>query len=74
MQATIVRDGFLLSEVQRAGSETILVAPCVDYQAWEALPRVLRFEGQTFGLTGWNSDREQAYWRPTKLAATSIPT
>jgi len=47
--------------VARVGDE--LVVSCTDYDEYRALPAALRFEGQLYGRTGWNSDRGQAYYR-----------
>lgn len=63
LHATLDPSAFLLSEVQRVDGETILVADCAGYEVFEALPRVLNYEGKNFGLTGWSSDTDRAYWR-----------
>jgi hypothetical protein len=40
-----------------------LVVECADYDVYATLPRVVEYKGATYGLTGWNSDRGQAYYR-----------
>lgn len=70
MIAETVQSAFLLSEIQRYKGQTILVADCRDFDHYSALPRVLKFEGKIFALTGWNSDTHRAYWKIGGLIAT----
>lgn len=63
MQAKIEAGWQLLSRVEHIGNETILVGPCVDFDAFARLPTALRWEDQLFALTGWNSDKGEAYWK-----------
>lgn len=50
----------------------VLVGECPDYDAFQALPRVLSYAGRDYALTGWNSDSNEAYWKPSSLIATVV--
>lgn len=71
-EAWTVPSAFLLSEIQQVEGETILIADCADYDAFQALPRVLHWEGRDFSLTGWNSDTHRACWKITNRIATIV--
>ena len=69
MVAETVPSAFLLSSVERCEGRTILLAPCEDYDAYRALPSVLKYEGAIYSLTGWNSDKGYACWQVTHRVA-----
>lgn len=50
----------------------VLVGECADYDAFVALPRVLSYDDRLYGLTGWDSDKQEAYWKPSYLIATIV--
>jgi len=45
------------------------VVPCADYDAYRDLPAGIEFEGREYGLTGWNSDTCNAYYRTSRKFA-----
>ncbi len=45
------------------GNTVILTVTCRDYDHYKQLPQAVAFDGKTFGLTGWNSDRCIACYR-----------
>lgn len=47
-----------------------LETDCADYDALKTLPKVVQFDGRTYGQTGWNSDRGVAYYSTSKSVAT----
>lgn len=47
-----------------------LETDCADYDVLKALPKVVEFEGRKYGQTGWNSDRNTAYYGTAKKFAT----
>ncbi len=49
----------------------VVVAPCDGYQGFDKLPKGITFNGVPYGLTGWNSDRNVAYFRTDKVVALS---
>lgn len=61
--AVTVPSAFLLSEVCQIEGDTILIADCADYDAYKALPPVLKWEEKDYALSGWNSDSHRAYWK-----------
>lgn len=68
--ASTVPSDFILKDVQKVGSETILIGVCADYDAYCNLPTILLWEKNKYGLTGWNSDSCTACWKQTRLIAT----
>jgi len=41
----------------------VLVSQCNSHEAFKQLPEMVNFEGTLFGKSGWNSDKEIAYYR-----------
>ena len=42
----------------------IIVVTCIDYDHLKTLPEVVRdHQGVLYGQTGWNSDRNEAYFK-----------
>ena len=62
-EAVPVTSAFVLADVQQVDGETILIADCVDYDAFKALPPALHYQGKNFSLTGWSSDTHRACWK-----------
>jgi hypothetical protein len=50
----------------------VLIGECADYDAFILLPRVLRWEGDLYAVTGWDSDKGEAYWKPSRLIAEVV--
>jgi hypothetical protein len=46
--------------------------PCSGYEALEALPAALEYEGKVCGRTGWNSDRGVAYYSSSRKVAKGV--
>ena len=47
-----------------------LTVPCPeDYETFRTLPQAVTFDGRTYGLTGFNSDRHVAYYRSDAAVA-----
>jgi hypothetical protein len=59
-------------EIQIVPGDLILITSCPDYDAFESLPRAVNYEGRTFGLTGWNSDRGHGYYKTSRKFATPL--
>lgn len=70
MQATAIQAITILS-IEHIEGDTILLTTCPDYDAFRALPQAVDFDGTTYGLTGWNSDRCIACYKDTALVAVS---
>jgi len=51
---------------------TVLTTSCVDLYRYSALPDVVSYDGSDFGLTGWNSDRGLAYYKPDPVTAEVV--
>tara|TARA_Y100000114_G_scaffold111054_1_gene104806 strand:- start:369 stop:590 length:222 start_codon:yes stop_codon:yes gene_type:complete len=49
----------------------VIITECVDHKDFKRLPKAVSLNGETFGLTGWNSDKFIAYFRSDKLVALS---
>ncbi len=41
----------------------VLILDCADWKALQALPKVLKFNNELYGRTGWNSDSHVAFFR-----------
>jgi hypothetical protein len=40
-----------------------VVTPCDGYEGFDKLPKGISFDGTTYGLAGWDSDRNTACFR-----------
>jgi hypothetical protein len=49
--------------------ETFLHVDCADYSVFSSLPQVVECDGTICGLTGWNSDHGEAYYKSGALIA-----
>ena len=47
----------------------VLIVPCAGYEGVQQLPKVVECEGTVYGYTGWNSDRNVAYYRDDAMLA-----
>lgn len=72
IQAHVVPSSFLLHEVQMVDGSPILCGGCASYEQYVGLPKVLQWEGNLYALTGWNSDVDLAYWKPSRLIASVL--
>jgi hypothetical protein len=70
-QATTV-NAITLTAIHRLGSETVLETDCSDFDAWQALPQVVSYNGIVCGKTGWSSDTGKACYKSTASIATVI--
>ena len=52
----------ILDDQERDGIRCLSVA-CHDFDHFKSLPAAVRYDGQTFGKTGWNSDTGFGYYR-----------
>lgn len=53
--------------------EAFIEVNCPNYDAFTALPGGMKYEGETYGLTGWNSDTCLAYYKAGKQFAMTVP-
>lgn len=66
----------LVERVDECGDIRILVVPLRGenhydlYQCYRRLPDVLAFNGEKFGKSCWDSDREFAYYRNDRVFAS----
>lgn len=49
----------------------VVVTPCIDQDGFVSLPKAITFNGATYGRSGWNSDRNVAYFRTDRAVAYS---
>jgi len=63
MMANKVKAVRVLSVEQLPDGVTVLLVPCADHSEFRRLPHVVSRDGTYYGRTGWNSDREVAYFR-----------
>jgi len=49
-----------------------LVTGCEDYDEFRALPQVVSQSGRLYGRTGWNSDRQVAYYQTNARIAMEV--
>lgn len=52
--------------------QEIISVDCEDFTEYKSLPHVVEFEGQILGKTGWNSDKNQAYYKSNILLARKV--
>lgn len=50
-----------------------LAVPCIDFDAFDALPAAVRFADTVYGKTGWNSDHGRGYYRTDGALAFAVP-
>lgn len=55
-KATAVEAIIIRGEERLPDGVTALKVDCYDFDAYQALPSVVEFDGRLFGKTGWNSD------------------
>ena len=55
-------EAIIVTSDESRGDQRILTVRCLDYDAFEALPKAVEYDGKLFGLTGWNSDSYHAYY------------
>lgn len=51
------------------GEELYCEVQCDDYDHWRRLPAAVSFQDQLLGKSGWNSDRQRAYYKVNILLA-----
>jgi hypothetical protein len=54
---------------QSVEGETFVEVNCRDYDHYASLPDVVEVNGQLLARTGWNSDRDVAYYKSGCLIA-----
>ena len=63
----------VLSREQLPNGITVLIVPCNEgYEDFKKLPKMVEFEGETFGASAFNSDRGIAYYRTDVRCALPI--
>jgi hypothetical protein len=73
MQAKTVKGITILQHATVEGT-LCLACNCADFDCFKALPEVVEFEGKLCGKTGWNSDKNLAYYQSNARIALTIPT
>jgi len=69
MIAKTIHDSIVIISSEKIDGIVCLSTSCVDYENYRRLPKVVDFDGIICGLTGWNSDRQLAYYQSkTKIA------
>lgn len=71
-QAKAVQNAVTVNLNYPLDGEFWLEVDCNGYEGLQALPKVLEFEGRRYGQTGWNSDRNVAYYCTSKKFAVAI--
>jgi len=62
-----VRESFFLPDGHR-----MVTLGCNDYSVYKQLPAAVKFQGLVYGLTGWNSDSNEAYYKTSKAFALAM--
>lgn len=62
----------VLTEDKLETGNSCLTTSCTDYDDFKSLPRVVAYQGVHFALTGWNSDRNLAYYQSGKPVAHKV--
>jgi hypothetical protein len=71
MQAKTVKGITILRQANIEGV-LCLECNCQDFDCFQALPSVVEFEGTLCGKTGWNSDRNVAYYQSNARIARAV--
>ena len=63
MKATAIKDALTVKRVEDApnGSKCV-VLDCSDYDAFRKSSHGIKYDGEAYGRTGWNSDRCEVYY------------
>ncbi len=69
MKAKEERDYIVVACRGQLPSAEVLEVDCKSADLFDSLPAVVSFQGRLFGKTGWNSDRNRAYYRTDALIA-----
>lgn len=71
MKAKAIENTFRVQDIERMpnGVECVIVAGCT-YDTLCAFPAGIEVAGKAYGWTGWDSDRNVAYYRSDKRFAT----
>ena len=72
MEAKIVANA--ISVIESAVCEGILclTVDCHDYDHYASLPHAVSYEGKVCGKTGWNSDKNRAYYMGNAKVAYTL--
>jgi hypothetical protein len=62
----------LLQIEQLPDGVEVAIVSCQDHDAFTALPGGLEVLGRIYGKSGWNSDRNVAYYRTDRVLGTSL--
>lgn len=68
-RAKIENDYISLVEHGFLDGVTYCVVDCQDFDQYKELPSAVSFNGVLCGKTGWNSDKNRAYYQSTGLVA-----
>jgi len=71
-QAKTIESVSVSADYQLEGEFWIEVSFQGGYTEYALLPKALEFEGRAYGQTGWNSDKNLAYYSTGKSFATSL--
>ena len=69
MKANIVPNAFNLVNAISSEGITCLVVDCKDFDHFVTLPAALSYQGHVCGKTGWNSDKNAAYYQSNAKVA-----
>jgi len=61
----IVKDAIVAHNVGMVDGIHYAVVDCANYIDYKRLPEVVSYNGQLLGKTGWNSDKNVAYYQST---------
>ena len=67
--ATRITDTVVVLRVDDLGWLTV---SCATYDIYKALPQAVKYQDNTYGLKGWNSDKGHAYYEPSTNIAYAI--
>jgi hypothetical protein len=69
MQASVVRNSVMLQSTAIIEGTLCLVVDCADFDAYKDLPAALSYNEVVCGKTGWNSDKNVAYFQSNRSIA-----
>jgi hypothetical protein len=70
--AIAILNSLVVLNSRNLDGQLFAVVSCGDFSIYKALPAAIRYNGQSLGLTGWNSDSGLAYYKTGQRFAVAL--
>lgn len=71
-QATVISDTIPIISTWTLGGDLGFNTDCIDYEQWTQLPVAVKYNGNTYVKTGWNSDTGLACYKVSNNFAVGV--